>query len=158
MVRMPAAVAGAWDRATPRERLLVRGMLLVVVLAVLYAAAWQPLRADMTRTRDALERERATYETLRTYTTPPTQPAAAPAPDPLAAVSRALDARNLRAGASQLEARDGRVMVILGAVPFDTLVALLDDLARTDRVRTLEARITARVEPGIVRAELTLGR
>jgi type II secretory pathway component PulM len=160
MAHLPASLASAWDRASPRERVLVRGMLLVVILAVLYAVAWQPLTADISRTRDALERDRAAYETLRAYAEPQAAPSAgtAPAAEPLAGVTRALDARSLRASASQLEAREGRVMLLLGAVRFDALVTLLDDLARVERVRTLDARITARVEPGVVRAELTLGR
>ena len=160
MAQLPASLASAWDRASPRERVLVRWMALVVVLAVLYAVAWQPLRADITRTRDALQRQRAAYATLRTYAEPLSAQTAisAPSAEPLTAVTRALDARNLRASASQLEAREGRVMLLLGAVPFDALVAFLDDLARTERVRALDARITARVERGVVRAELTLGR
>ena len=159
MAHLPASLATAWDRASPRERVLVRWMTVVVILAVLYAIAWQPLRMDIARTRDALDRERAAYAALRTYAEPLTAQAASSAPsaEPLAAVTRALDVRNLRASASQLEAREGRVMLLLGAVRFDTLVALLDDLARTEHVRTLDARITARVEPGVVRAELALG-
>jgi type II secretory pathway component PulM len=50
------------------------------------------------------------------------------------------------------------VSAVLGSVPFDTLVRVLDDLARAEHVRVIEARITARVEPGTVRAELALGR
>jgi len=148
----------AFDRASPRERVLLRWGALVVVLGVLYAIAWQPLTRDIERTRETLARDRATLATLRSYADVRASGTVDPAPvDVRAAVERVLDARGLR-GAAQLDARDGRVGVVLGTVPFDTLVRLLDDLARADRVRALEARITARVDPGTVRAELTLGR
>jgi type II secretory pathway component PulM len=156
----PAALAHAWDRASPRERLLLRWAAIVVVLAVLYAAAWPPLARDIDRTREAVARDRATLALLQSYTQPQRSAGTtAEAPtDVRAAVERALDSRGLRAAASGLEAREGRVSLVLPAVPFDALVAMLDDVSRSDRVRVIEARLTARVEPGTVRAELTLGR
>ena len=48
--------------------------------------------------------------------------------------------------------------MVLDAVRLDALVGLVDDLARTAGLRVVEARLLARVEPGTVRAEMTLGR
>ena len=159
MARLPTGLANAWDRASPRERALVRWAALLVALAVLYALAWQPLARDIARTRDALQRDRLTLATLQGYAEPATTSGMSEPPsEPQAAVARALEARGLRGAAAQIETREGRVALVLPAVSFDALVALLDELARNDRLRTLEARITARVEPGTVRAELTLGR
>lgn len=159
-LRMPAPMASAWDRASPRERLLLRWGALVVVLAVLYAIAWQPLRRDIARTHESLLRERATLALLQGYADPQRSAGATQGAqgDARAAVERALDARGLRAAATSLEAREGRVSLTLGAVSFDALIALLDEVARNDHLRVMEARLTARVEPGSVRAELTLGR
>jgi type II secretory pathway component PulM len=50
------ALARAWDRASPRERALLRWGAFLVGLAILYAAAWQPLTGDIERTREALAR------------------------------------------------------------------------------------------------------
>jgi general secretion pathway protein M len=160
MTLVPASVTDAWDRASPRERLLLAWGSLVVVLAVLYAVAWQPLTRDIARTHEMLARDRATLAVLQGYTQPQRSAGTTQAPpsDARAAVERALDARGLRAATSQIDTRDNRVSLVLGAVPFDALVTLLDELARTERVRVIEARLTARVEPGTVRAELTLGR
>jgi type II secretory pathway component PulM len=160
MTILPRSLQDAWDRASPRERTLLRATVVVVVLALLYAVAWQPLSQDIVRTRDALARDRATLATLKTYAEAPTATgtAAAPLLEPQAALTRALEARGLRSAASQVEAREGRVVTVLPAVGFDALVPMLDQLARSDRLRVLEARVTARVEPGTVRAELTLGR
>lgn len=160
MTPVPASVARAWDRASPRERLLMRWGALVLVLAVLYAIAWQPLTRDIERTREELARDRTTLALLQGYAQPQRSAgtmAEMPA-DLRGAVERALDARGLRAATSALDARDHRVSLVLGEARFDTLIAMLDDLSRSDRVRVIEARLTARVEPGTVRAELTLGR
>jgi general secretion pathway protein M len=155
-----AALGAAWNRAAPRERMwLVSGGVLVA-LALAYALIWQPLLRDLDRTGEALTRDRATLALLKSYGESRATGAvieAAPV-DVRAAVERALDARQLRNAAAPLEPRDGRVSLVLGAVPFDALVALLDDLARTDHLRVIDARLTARVEPGMVRAELTVGR
>jgi len=159
MASLPAALVDAWDRAAPRERTLLAVGATLVTLAVLYAIAWQPLTRDIARTSDSLARDRATLAAVRGYVEAPVAnaaPAGARESDARAAVTRALAARGI--AASQVEPREGRVAVVLGAVAFDALVEVLDDLARTDGLRALEARITARVEPGTVRAELTLGR
>jgi general secretion pathway protein M len=159
MTLLPASIADAWYRASPRERVLLRWGAVVVLLALLYAVAWQPLARDIARVRETLARDRATLDVLRSYAQPQRSAGTTSAPpDVRAAVERALDAHGLRVTAGAPDARDNRVSLVLGAVPFDTLVALLDELSRTDHVRVIEARLTARVDPGTVRAELTLGR
>jgi hypothetical protein len=66
--------------------------------------------------------------------------------------------RGLRPAVTALDVQDGRVRLTFAAVRFDALVALLDALARTDGLRAVDAVLAARVEPGTVRAELTLAR
>jgi type II secretory pathway component PulM len=80
------------------------------------------------------------------------------AADPRAAVERALAERSLRPAVTALDEKDGRVRLTFAAVRFDALVALLDALAKTDGLRAVEAVLAARVEPGTIRAELTLAR
>ena len=48
--------------------------------------------------------------------------------------------------------------IVFADVGVDPLVALLDTLYRDAQLRVVEATLTARVEPGTVRAELTLAR
>ncbi|HEY1325504.1 MAG TPA: type II secretion system protein GspM [Casimicrobiaceae bacterium] len=160
MTAMPATLVQAWDRASPRERQMLRWGALVVVLAVLYAVAWQPITRDIARMREALARDRATLALLQGYAQPQRTSGAVESvsTDVRAAVERVLDTHDLRSAATSLDARDDRVSLVLGAVRFDALIAMLDDLARRDRIRVVEARLAARVEPGTVRAELTLGR
>jgi len=157
---LPAGVARALDAASPRERRLVVTAALVVVLAVLYVVAWTPLTRDIERARDNLARDRATLAAMQRLDASSAAPASVSPPaavEPRAAVLAALDARGLR-GAAQVDLREGRVSMVLGAVPLDALVGLADDLQRTAGLRVAEARLLARVEPGTVRAEITLGR
>ena len=157
---LPAGVARALDAASPRERRLVVTAALVVVLAVLYVVAWTPLTRDIERARDNLARDRATLAAMQRLDASSAAPASVSPPaavEPRAAVLAALDARGLR-GAAQVDLREGRVSMVLGAVPLDALVGLADDLQRTAGLRVVEARLLARVEPGTVRAEITLGR
>lgn len=163
---LPAGVARVFDAASPRERRLVVAAALVIVMAVLYVVAWTPLTRDIERSRDGLARDRATLAAMQRLDASSAAPASAtpasatpPATvEPRAAVLAALDARGLRSAGAQVELREGRVSMVLGAVPLDALVALVDDLQRTAGLRVVEARLLARVEPGTVRAEITLGR
>ena len=66
--------------------------------------------------------------------------------------------QNLRSAVTQLEWRDGRAYVVLAAVDYDALIVALEAMQRDARLRAVEATLTARVEPGMVRAELTLAR
>jgi len=86
--------------------------------------------------------------------------AAAPAPgvDARAALDRILAEHRLRAAVTQLDWQEGRARIVFAAVGFDALVAVLEALQRDGHLRVVEAAITARVEPGSVRAEITLAR
>jgi type II secretory pathway component PulM len=84
-------------------------------------------------------------------------PKAAPA-DARAALERILVQQNLRSAVTQLDWRDGRAHVVLAAVGYDALVGALETLQRDAGLRAVEATLTARVEPGTVRADFTLAR
>ena len=64
----------------------------------------------------------------------------------------------LRAAPVPSASTEGRYSVVVDDVRFDTLVAALDALARDAGVRVVAATLTARVEPGRVRADLTFAR
>ena len=65
---------------------------------------------------------------------------------------------NLRAAVTQLEWRDDRAHVVWAAVGYDALIVALEAMQRDARLRAVEATLAARIEPGMVRAELTLAR
>ncbi|HJU24423.1 MAG TPA: type II secretion system protein GspM [Casimicrobiaceae bacterium] len=74
------------------------------------------------------------------------------------AIERALNARGLRYSRVDAQAGDGTERVIIDAAAFATLVRAIDDLSRGDGVRVVDATLTARVDPGTVRAELAFAR
>ena len=80
------------------------------------------------------------------------------ATDARAELERVLAERGLRSAVTQLDWQDGRARIVFADVGVDALVSLLEALQRDAQLRIVEATLTARVEPGTVRAELTLAR
>jgi len=156
------ALAGAWDRASRRERALIALAAAVVVFAVLWLWMWQPMNADIARLERDLPRARAVLAAARAQADDlvalQRSSARARSGDPRAAVERVLAERGLRAAVGTLDAQDGRVRLGFPAVRFDALVGLLDTLAKSEGMRAVDATLTARVEAGTVRADVTLAR
>ncbi len=156
------ALAGAWDRASRRERALIALAAAVVVFAVLWLWMWQPMNADIARLERDLPRARAVLAAARAQADDlvalQRSSARARSGDPRAAVERVLAERGLRAAVGTLDAQDGRVRLGFPAVRFDALVGLLDTLAKSEGLRAVDATLTARVEAGTVRADVTLAR
>ncbi len=59
---------------------------------------------------------------------------------------------------TSLDVKDGRAHITFAGIGFDALVGMLDALAKSDGFRPVELTLTSRVEPGTVRAEITLAR
>ena len=159
-IRVPAPVASWLATKSRAERRIVAVILLLVGVALLWAALWQPLTRDMAALRVAQAGNAATLADARRTAkeivvlarTPPKE---APA-DARAVLERLLVQQNLRAAVTQLESRDGRAHVVFAAVGYDALVGALETLQRDAGLRAVEATLTARVEPGTVRADVTL--
>lgn len=160
---LPPALVRFWDGASARERSLVGFGGLVVLLAVVWALVWQPMTADTARlvrerTRDSavLLAARADAEEIAGLQR---SAGATRNGDARAAIERVLAERGLRPMLTSLEAQDGgRVRVTFATVRFDALVGALDTLAKSDGIFPIETTLTPRVEPGTLRAELTLAR
>ena len=73
-------------------------------------------------------------------------------------LERTLNQHNLRGAVTQLDWQEGRAHVVFAAVSYEALIGLLEALQRDAGVRAIDATLTARVEPGTVRADLTLAR
>ena len=155
-------VAHAWDRASRRERTMIIGAAVVLALAAGWLWIWQPMNDDIARLKRDLPRAQAVLATARAQAEAlaalQRTSALAKSGDPRAAVERVLAERSLRPAVTALDVQEGRVRLTFAAVRFDTLVALLDALARTDGLRAVDAVLAARVEPGTVRAEITFAR
>jgi general secretion pathway protein M len=159
---MPKMLGSAWDRASRRERRIAIAGAVVVAIVVGWMLVWQPLRNDIERAREERTRMGALLAQTRASVDEGAglaRAAAKPATtDPRGAVARALADNGIRTTAGNVDLRDNRVHLLLPDVRFEALVAALTALARDEGLRAVEATLTTRVEPGTVRAELTLAR
>jgi len=157
------ALAQWWQLRSRPERQVLIAVGAVVALALAWLIVWQPLERDSERLTRRLANDRAALADARRASDEIAglaRAAAAPiAADPRAALDSVLAAQNLRTAASAIErVDDDRVRVTLDRLGFDGLTALLDALQRDSRLRAVEVVATARVETGLVRADLTLTR
>jgi type II secretory pathway component PulM len=161
-VRMPAPILRWMAGRTRAERWIVLALLVMVAIVVLWSFVWQPivrdseaLRAARGANSAALSAARAMTEEAAGLARASTTPAA---PDPREGLERVLAQQNLRGAVTQLDWKDARAHLVFSAIGYDALIALLETLQRETGLRAVEAVVTARVEPGTVRAELTLAR
>jgi type II secretory pathway component PulM len=136
--------------------------LVVVALALGYTWLWRPMAADIARLARDLPVAQATLAAARAQADQLIALQRSPGPaktgDPRAAVELVLAERNLRPAMTSLDVVDGRVRLVFAAVRFDALPALLATLSQAEGLRPVDATVTARVEPGTVRAEFTFAR
>jgi type II secretory pathway component PulM len=160
--RAPAPVARWLASKTRTERRVVAAIAIAAGVTVLWAAIWQPLRHGAEAMRTARDMNATALAAARKMTEEAAglaRTAGTPAPaDTRAALDRILAQHNLRGAVTQLDWQEGRPHVVFAAVSYDALIALLEALQRDGQLRAVEATLTARVEPGSVRAELTLAR
>ena len=158
---LPASLAAVWDRASPRERRVASAGAAIVALGAGWGLLWQPLQADIDRTRFEVSRASEVLAATRALAdesaglareTPPVRGA-----EPRTGVARVLGEHGLRV-AGALDVKDNRVTVVVPEARFDALVGALEAMRTSDGLRAVEATLTPRVEPGTVRAELVLAR
>jgi type II secretory pathway component PulM len=152
-----------WHVRSRGERTWLGVIVTAIVLSVLWLFVWQPLVRDTDRLVQRAPLDRAALAEARRASDEIAGLArSAPAPqvgDPRAALDAALAAKNLKGVATQIERIDNeRLRVTFERIDFDALAVALDALQREARVRAVEVVATARVEPGLVRADVTLTR
>jgi general secretion pathway protein M len=160
--RLAAPLARWLAAKSPGERGLVVALAVIAAIVVLWVALWQPLTRSIEAMRSAQAANAERLAAARRMVEEGaalarTTPAPAPA-DLHAELDRALAQHDLRGAVTQLSWQDDRARVVLAAVAFDRLIAALESLQRDAGLRVVEAAFAARVEPGWVRAELTLTR
>jgi type II secretory pathway component PulM len=161
-VRTPAPIARWLAGKSRTERRIVAAIAGAIGIAVLWAAIWQPLSRNVEAMRIAHDVNATALAAARKMTEEAaglarTTVTSAPI-DARAALERILAQQNLRGAVTQLDWQEGRAHVVFAAVSYDALIALLEALQRDGKLRPIDATLTARVEPGMVRAELTLAR
>ena len=160
--RFPAPVSAWIASHSPAERGIAAALAIVAVIALLWVAFWQPMAGDAAALRLAKAGNAAALaqarEIAREMASTPPAPPQTTSTDARALLDRVLAQQHLGGAVTSLDWRDGRARIVLAAVGYDPLIAALEALQRDARLRVLEATITARVEPGIVRAELMFAR
>jgi len=157
------AFAQWWQLRSRSERILLAAAAGIAALALAWLVVWQPLARDADRLDRQIETDRAMLADARRRADEiaglaRNAPSVAPA-EPRAALEAALTQQNLKAVASTIERIDNeRIRLTFDAIGFDALTAFLDALQRDARLRAVELVATARVEPGQVRADITLAR
>jgi type II secretory pathway component PulM len=158
---MPAPIANWMAEHSPAEQRVALALAIAVAGAVLWLAAWQPITRDVASLRATRAANAAALAEARAMTKEIgglVRSSASSAADPRSDLDRVLAQQNLRPSVTSLEWRDGRAHAVLPAVSYDALIVTLEALQRDALLRVVEATLTARVEPGTVRAELTLAR
>ena len=161
-IPVPPAFVRGWDRMSSRERRLAVGTGAVVLLVAAWTLVWLPLQEDVPRARADLQRDRAVLAAARAQATEIAGLERSAQPqfsgNPRVAIERVTGERGLQGAVTSLDVKDNRANVTFAAIGFDALVGLLDSLGKTEGLRAVDARLTSRVEPGALRAEVTLAR
>jgi len=157
------AFAQWWQLRSRSERMLLTAAAGIAALALAWLVVWQPLARDTDRLDRQIENDRAMLADARRRADEiaglaRSAPSVAPA-EPRAALDAALARQNLKVAATTIERIDNeRIRLTFDAIGFDALTAFLYALQRDARLRAVELVATARVEPGQVRADVTLAR
>jgi type II secretory pathway component PulM len=160
--RLPAPVSAWMASHSSAERRIAAALAIVAVIALLWVVFWQPMARDVAALRlaqagNAAALAQALVIAREMASTPPGPPQAI-STEARSLLDRVLAQQNLRGAVTSLDWREGRARIVLAAVAYETLIGTLEALQRDGHLRVVEATITARVEPGLVRAELTLAR
>ena len=148
-----------WQLRSPAERSFWLAAAGIVLAVAAWALIWQPLTRDTERLERRLAEQRATLATARRQAdeiASLARSAAEPLPrNARSEVETALARQGLKATAID-DGGDQRLRVTLDAVSFVALATLVTSLQRDAHLSAVDLTAAARVEPGQVRAEMTL--
>lgn len=152
-----------WRLRTRPERIAIALAGAAVVLMLLWLIVLDPLQRDSDRlARRLVDQRGALVEAQRQANEIAGLARSAPVAvtgDARAAIEAALARSNLKPSARAVERVDDTHWHLgFDGVAFDALTALLEGLQRDTGLRAAEVSVTARVEPGQVRADVTLTR
>jgi type II secretory pathway component PulM len=158
-VRNP--IVAAWDASSPKRRRWL-GVFAVAAVAIALIAALRPLPAAIARAESDVARTRSLLDVAQTRSADNESLARSSTPlrpgDLRPTVEGVMARFELRAAPVASATSEGRYAVLVADARFDALGTALDALTRDAGVRVVAATLTARVEPGRVRADLTFAR
>ena len=161
-LRAPPALVRWWAAKGPAERRIVIAIIALVMAAVGWLAIWQPLQRDLATLHVSVPAQRSALVNAQRMADEMAGLSRTQAPvnatDARSELERVLSQHGLRSSVTQIDWQEGRARVVFATIGFDSLIPTLEALQRETGLRIIEATLTARVEPGNVRAELVLAR
>lgn len=162
---MNAAIARLKEwlaQLAPRERWMVLFCAVVVAVAVLYGGIWQPLVKAQSTRQTALEDARGVAARLEELSALAQSSSSSGAVNRSASLLTVVD-QGARTTLGKQPTRiqpegDKVVKVWVEEVSFDSLLQWMQELERRYGIRTQSAEIEKQATPGMVSAQLTLGR
>lgn len=153
-----------WDALATRERLILIAGSALLVLILLWALVWQPLVGSVRERETEVAAQRENLRWMQTAAAELQQLRGSGAQAAAGLGGRSLlgvadqSARSagLGGGLKRIEPEGDAVRVRLEGVPFDTVVAWLDGLAREAGVIAGSVTIERAGAPGLVNVRLTL--
>lgn len=159
---MKQAWLAAWQRLSPRERVLIALAAIVVAGALGYVAIYRPLAIDLHEIERAAAQGRSDVAVARRLADEVAglarEPRTAQTADPRAATARVAAATGLGDALTAIDVREGSVRVTFADVGLDAFAAFVEAAGREELLFPSEMLLAARVTPGRVRAEATLER
>jgi len=157
---MLADIKLRWAGLPQRTRMLASIGAVVVVLGLLYFAAWRPLQRDLARLRLSVPREAAQVEWMRTQA-PIAKAMRARAVTSTSALAPVVEqsaaTHGVRNFMTKIDAEGNTAArVTLEAIPFNTLVSWISELQATSGAVVDDATLDAHASPGLVNARLRL--
>lgn len=160
-LRSRSPLAAWWRGKSGGERRVIGVLGIVVAIVVLWVALWEPLQRDMRRLRMEKQETQAALAQARVAVDEITRLARTPSPAPTdvrAAIEASLVRSGLRSALTDVQWQSGRAQLTFGAVPFPALTQWLEALHRDAGIVVQQATLSARVDQGSVRADITVGR
>ncbi|HEY1076118.1 MAG TPA: type II secretion system protein M [Fontimonas sp.] len=156
--------ASAWLRSlAPRERVLVLVCAAVVLLTLVYVAAWKPLVDAHVRRQASLERARSIATRIEQAAAEVQAAGPARAINSNTSLVAAVDQTSRSAVLGKAPSRvqpegEKEVKVWIDDVPFDNLLRWLQELEMKYGISTSSAEIERSAAPGMVNVRVTLVR
>lgn len=158
-MRWPGSITQALQRADLSRRPALAGLAIVAALVVATVVALR-LHDAIARERENVARSSLVLVAARARAAENVTLARtnvlAKHGDLRGSIERIFARHGLRYAPLDAQAGDDAQNIVIEAAPFDVLVRALDALSREEAVRVIDATLTARVDPGTVRAELVL--
>lgn len=153
---MRALAEARWNERSPREQLLLGGLAALAVAVLLVNAVWRPLQTSRAAAVESIRVSQAVSAQLRVADPQALMRVAGAGGAPATVITDSAAA----AGVSirQLQPEGAGARLTFEDVEFTRLLAFLTQVERDGSLRARDLKLERRPAPGVVNAQLLLGR